>query len=229
MEHTLKNTPVVFRTRIEFSDDEIRRQEIIRRWKDETFQHEHSVARNKVIDYIEFLNKLYIKKTGEGFARHIESRMKTADSICEKLQRKGCKVNFDVALTRLNDISGVRVICFCLKDIYWIVNKIKSDGKYQVIKEKDYIKHPKSNGYQSYHLILGVPIETPKGQKMMRVEIQLRTIIMDAWASVDQRVIYKKKKRISSKLKERVKQYGKMGNMLDDLIQVTLDENYKKV
>ena len=229
MEHTLKNTPVVFRTRIDFSDNDIRKQEIIKRWKDEKFQHEHYVARNKVVDYVEFLNKIYKKKTGEGFARHIESRMKTAESICEKLQRKGCKVDFDVALTRLNDISGVRVICFCLKDIYWLVNKVKSDGRFNVIKEKDYIKHPKSNGYQSYHMILEVPIETKKGQKNMRVEIQLRTIIMVAWASVDQRIIYKKKKSISSKLKERVKQYGKIGNMLDELIQTTLDENYRKI
>lgn len=224
MEKTINNASVLFRTRIDIYSDDKKKEEILYRWSEKEFQQLHERARCEVMNYITEMDEMYKQKNGNGFIRHLENRMKTPESICGKLERKGYPFDFDVAVEKLNDISGVRVICFCLKEIYWLVNRIKTDGRFKVLKTKDYIKHPKNNGYQSYHIILEVPIKDEKGIRTMRVEVQIRTIIMDAWASVDQRIIYKKKKKISSRLKERVKQYGKIGHLLDEMIQNTIDE-----
>lgn len=158
-------------------------------WENEEFQKKHAEARNLVMRTLRELNGFYIAKTGYGFTRFVESRMKTPESICGKLQRKGRPVDFKTATEVLNDISGVRCICYSVKEIYWIAHQIGKDSRFQIIKAKDYIRKPKKNGYESYHIIMDVPVEN----EYVRVELQLRTLIMDAWAEMDNRISYKKK------------------------------------
>lgn len=209
-------------------------------WQNQEFQDKHALAREIVVRTLRELNGYYIVKTGHGFTRFVESRMKTPESICNKLRRKGYDVDFKTATEALNDISGVRCICYSVKEIYWIARRIGEIQDFSVVKVKDYIRKPKKNGYESYHIVLEVPVqienhresERPMRRKqasesrieMVRVELQLRTMIMDAWAGMDNRISYKKDKDVSSEMARRIEKYAKIGRRLDKLIQHTLDE-----
>lgn len=203
-----------------------REREIHKNWCDGGFQQKHAAARKKVELYVQELNCRYIEKTGTGFMRYMESRMKTPESICGKLKRKGLPEDFEVAVERLNDISGVRIICYCLKEVYWIAKQVEKDGRFTIAKVKDYIEKPKKNGYESYHIILQVPVKMDDVSDIIPVELQIRTIIMDAWAGMDNRISYKKAKT-SPELVQSIRKYAKIARRLDTLIQRTLDEAKK--
>ena len=112
------------------------------------------------------------------------SRIKTAEGVQEKLERKGYDNDVETAFTQLSDLIGFRLVTHFVGDVYELVKSMKSDTRYRVVKEKDYIALPKPNGYRSYHVILECPFpEAPDG--VLRVEIQLRTIAMDCWASLE--------------------------------------------
>ncbi|MCH5344083.1 MAG: GTP pyrophosphokinase family protein [Acetatifactor sp.] len=118
----------------------------------------------------------------------VDWRVKGPKSCAEKLKRKGRELTPENAAERLNDIAGVRVICSFLDDIYLLCERLANDFGYQVIKKKDYVKKPKRSGYQSLHLVLGIP--RPDGRQI-RAEIQLRTQAMDFWAGVEHHFVYK--------------------------------------
>lgn len=122
----------------------------------------------------------------------IKCRIKEPDSIMNKMKR--LKVPFTVKNIEknLNDIAGLRVICSFPDDIYTLVGYLVKQDDIRLIQKKDYIKNPKPNGYRSLHLILEVPIFLTKEKKMMRVEVQFRTIAMDFWASLEHKLKYKK-------------------------------------
>ena len=163
-------------------------EKLRKHWQDDDFQRKHALAREIVVNRLRELNREYEEKTGQGFVRFIETRMKTPESIAEKLQRKDYDVDFDTAVTALNDISGVRCICYSVKEIYWIARQIGKTDTYTVVKAKDYIRKPKKNGYESYHIVLDIPMSYKGKTTVVRVELQLRTMIMDAWAGMDNRV-----------------------------------------
>ena len=122
----------------------------------------------------------------------IQSRLKTPESIYEKLRRKGYPVTVKNIERYLSDVAGVRVICSFPDDIYRLAELIVRQDDIILLKEKDYIKHPKENGYRSLHLILNIPIFLSKGKKYMKVELQFRTIAMDFWASLEHKLKYKR-------------------------------------
>ena len=121
---------------------------------------------------------------------HMKSRLKAPESILEKLQRKGLGISIESAET-LTDIAGIRVICSFLSDVYEIAASIKAQNDLTVIKERDYIKFPKSNGYRSLHLVVSIPVFFSKRVENVPVEIQLRTVSMDTWASLEHKLRYK--------------------------------------
>ena len=130
-------------------------------------------------------------KHQERSVEHIRSRIKTAEGVQEKLERKGYDNDVETAFTRLSDLIGFRLVTHFVGDVYELVKSMKSDTRYRVVKEKDYIALPKPNGYRSYHVILECPFpEAPDG--VLGVEIQLRTIAMDCWASLEHEMRYKK-------------------------------------
>ena len=121
----------------------------------------------------------------------IKSRLKSPLSIYEKLRRKGYPVTVENIEKHLNDVAGIRVICSFPDDIYRLADLISKQDDIEVLGRKDYIKNPKPNGYRSLHLILGIPIFLSREKKFMRVEVQLRTIAMDFWASLEHKIHYK--------------------------------------
>ena len=216
-------------------EEQIQIEKLRRSWENDEFQRMHALARETVVRNLRELNGFYIVKTGHGFTRLVESRMKTPESICGKLKRKGYDIDFETAVSELNDISGVRCICYSVKEIYWIARQIGKDSRFTIIKVKDYIRKPKKNGYESYHIVMDVPVQMEDSEqglkkkeqpdtRMVRVELQLRTMIMDAWAGMDNRVSYKKEKEVSPEMAKRIEKYAKIGRRLDKLIQRTLDE-----
>ena len=122
----------------------------------------------------------------------IKSRLKSADSIYEKLERKGYPVTVESIRENLNDVAGVRVICSFPDDIYRLASLLTRQEDMVLVSEKDYIKNPKPNGYRSLHLILDVPIFLSSEKKYIKAEVQFRTIAMDFWASLEHKLKYKK-------------------------------------
>ncbi|MEY8367285.1 GTP pyrophosphokinase family protein [Anaerovoracaceae bacterium 42-11] len=121
----------------------------------------------------------------------ISSRRKKTFSILEKLQRQGFPVSLESIEENLNDVAGIRVICSFLDDIYNVADMLKAQDDLKVIQIKDYIKNPKPNGYRSYHMIVEVPVFFSNEKRPMRVEIQIRTVAMDFWATLEHRIKYK--------------------------------------
>ena len=130
------------------------------------------------------------------FARNpiesIKTRIKSPASIYEKMQRLGKKPTVANIESELNDVAGVRIICSFLDDIYRLADMLAEQDDVKVLRVKDYIKNPKPSGYRSLHLIVEIPIFLSSGKRPMRVEVQLRTIAMDFWASLEHKLRYKK-------------------------------------
>ncbi len=122
----------------------------------------------------------------------IKCRIKTADSIVEKLNRNDWPITVDSIEEHLNDVAGIRVICSFPDDIYKLADYLVAQDDIRVIERKDYIQNPKKSGYRSLHLIIEVPIFLTSEKRPMRVEVQFRTIAMDFWASLDHKLKYKK-------------------------------------
>ena len=121
----------------------------------------------------------------------ISSRLKSSSSIMEKLARKGLDFTVDNVEATLYDVAGIRVVCSYVDDIYVLAHALAKQDDITIIKEKDYIKHPKANGYRSYHMIVSVPVFFSDETKEMTVEVQIRTIAMDFWASLEHQLKYK--------------------------------------
>ncbi len=122
---------------------------------------------------------------------HIESRVKSLPSIVKKLRSLGIPVSIINAKKNLHDIAGVRVVCRYVDDIYRIANLLLSQDDVLFIQEKDYIKNPKENGYRSLHIVVDVPVYMIEGRLFTPVEIQIRTVAMDFWATLEHGIRYK--------------------------------------
>ncbi|WP_330654632.1 GTP pyrophosphokinase family protein [Intestinibacter bartlettii] len=122
----------------------------------------------------------------------IKTRLKSLDSIVKKLTKRNLPITTESIKENLNDVAGVRVICSFTEDIYLLADCLLQQDDVKLIQVKDYIKNPKPNGYRSLHLIIEVPIFLKDEKKNIRVEVQLRTIAMDFWASLDHKLSYKK-------------------------------------
>ncbi len=122
----------------------------------------------------------------------IKSRVKKPMSIIEKLKRRGFPVNLDSMIENLDDVAGIRVICSFIDDIYDVADMLVRQDDVKVIAIKDYLKNPKENGYRSYHMIVEIPVFFSDKKQNMRVEVQIRTIAMDFWASLEHELKYKK-------------------------------------
>ena len=121
----------------------------------------------------------------------IKTRLKSPESIIEKLQRRNLPLTLDAIVENLNDIAGVRVICPFEEDIYALADVLLLQDDITLIERKDYITKPKGNGYRSLHLIIETPVFAPEGKRLIRTEVQLRTIAMEFWANLEHRLRYK--------------------------------------
>ena len=137
------------------------------------------------------LNEEYVLEHGRSPMNSIKSRLKTLPSLREKLERKNIPFDVDMLEQQINDIAGVRVICSFPEDVYTMANAFLAMDDIEVLQRKDYISNPKPNGYRSLHLIVAIPVHLAEGKRMTKVEIQLRTIAMDFWASLEHQLRYK--------------------------------------
>ena len=151
----------------------------------------YNCAIREVRTKLEVLNDELSIRNSRNPIEFIESRIKRPLSIVDKLKRYGEPVNVESIERSLNDVAGIRVICPFIDDIYSVADMFLSQDDITLIKKKDYIENPKPNGYRSLHLILEVPVFFSNQKKPMRVEVQIRTIAMDFWSSVDHQLKYK--------------------------------------
>ena len=151
----------------------------------------------------------------------IKTRIKTMPSILRKLQRRNLPITIEAIEENIQDIAGVRVICSFIDDIYKLADYISEQDDVEVIERKDYISKPKEGGYRSLHLIVRTPIFTQRGKKLVDVEVQIRTIAMDFWASLEHKLRYKKQidPDLLSQLSEELRICSKISDELDRTMQ----------
>ena len=135
----------------------------------------------------------------------IKSRIKTPRSIIGKLKRRGYPISLQSMMENLNDIGGIRVICPFIEDIYTVADMLMRQDDLTLIEKKDYIQTPKPNGYRSLHLILEVPIFLSERTQPVRIELQLRTIAMDFWASLEHQLRYKSDVKVPPQISDDLK------------------------
>jgi len=169
-------------------------------------EHLYESAIREVKTKLEILDSEFKTKYDYNPIHHIEDRLKSPQSIMEKLQRKGMTFNSANARTTLNDIAGVRVICNYIEDIYSVAEFLTRQDDVTLIKTKDYIKNPKPNGYRSLHLVIETPVFLSDRKEIVNVEVQIRTIAMDFWASLEHQLKYKTDSEVSAELAEQLKE-----------------------
>ena len=145
----------------------------------------------------------------------IKSRIKSPESIIDKVMRKGIPLTVDSIEKNINDIAGIRVICAFPNDIYMLSEALLRQDDVRLITRKDYIRQPKDNGYRSLHLIIETPIFLHNQTRLMKVEVQLRTISMDWWASLEHKIRYKKNLADDARVARELQECAEMGAELD--------------
>lgn len=145
----------------------------------------------------------------------IKTRIKSFESITEKVERKGLPFEVDSVEKYINDVAGIRVICTFPEDVYLLAEALLKQDDIMLIRRKDYIAEPKENGYRSLHLIVAVPIYLAHEKRLMKVEIQLRTLAMDFWASLEHQLRYKKDFEFTKEMADELKLCAEQSAALD--------------
>lgn len=156
-----------------------------------TFYLKYTAAMNETATKIEILNEDFKTRYNHSPIEHIETRIKEPESLIKKMLRNNVPFDLSILENQIYDIAGVRVVCSFIQDIYAIVEMIQDNEEITIIKTKDYIKNPKPSGYRSFHMILKVPVYLTTGKEYVYVELQIRTMAMDFWASLEHRIKYK--------------------------------------
>ncbi|MCM3764366.1 GTP pyrophosphokinase family protein [Neobacillus niacini] len=146
---------------------------------------------------------------------HVTSRLKSPESIYKKVYRKGYEFSLPSIKENIRDIAGIRITCSFMSDIYKLSNMIAKQKDITVVEYKDYIQNPKPNGYQSLHLILQVPIFMSDREELIYVEVQIRTIAMDFWASLEHKIYYKYNQEVPKQMVAELKEAAVMASQLD--------------
>ena len=170
--------------------DAIKNYEDVDSWK--TIMFLYNAALKEVGTKLEILNDEFQHVHQYNPIEHIKTRIKSPESIVKKLKRNGFETSIENMVKYINDIAGVRIICSFTSDIYQLAEMIGNQNDLKVLSIKDYIKNPKESGYKSYHMLVAVPIYLSDSVVETKVEIQIRTIAMDFWASLEHKVKYKK-------------------------------------
>ena len=158
---------------------------------------------------------------------HIKTRIKTPESIVKKLKRYGFETSVENMVKEINDIAGVRLICSFTSDIYTLAEMIGKQSDLEVVSIKDYIKNPKESGYKSFHMIVAVPVFLTDGVVKTKVEIQIRTIAMDFWASLEHKIYYKMEGNSPDYISKELKNCADMISELDARM-LSLNEEIQK-
>ena len=177
--------------------------------------HLYDAAIREIRTKLEILDREFNIRYASNPIHHIDSRLKSPRSIIEKLQRKGWPTSIESAEEHLQDIAGVRIICNYIDDIYRLANMLIRQQDLELVKQKDYIRNPKPNGYRSLHLVLRVPVFLSSHTELVPVEVQIRTIAMDFWASLEHQLRYKSDVETTAALKDRLQRCAEQSAALD--------------
>ena len=182
-------------------------------WK--TIMFLYNSALKEVGTKLEILNDEFQHVHKYNPIEHIKTRIKTPESIVKKLRRYGYEISIENMVKYINDIAGVRLICSFTSDIYRLAEMIGNQSDLKVLSIKDYIKNPKPNGYKSYHMVVTVPVYLADGPVQTKVEIQIRSVAMDFWASLEHKIAYKFEGNAPEGLLRELKECADVVDMLD--------------
>ena len=193
--------------------DAIKSYEDVDSWK--TVMFLYNSALKEVGTKLEILNDEFQHVHQYNPIEHIKTRIKTAESIVKKLKRYGYEATIENMVKYVNDIAGVRLICSFTSDIYRLAEMIGNQSDLKVLSIKDYIKNPKESGYKSYHMLVAVPIFLSDSVVNTKVEIQIRTIAMDFWASLEHKIYYKFEGKAPAYISRDLRECAEMVSALD--------------
>ena len=184
-----------------------------------TLQQVYDAGIKEVRTKLEILDDEFRVKHDHNPIHHMEYRLKSLKSILGKLEKRGLEVSLESIVINLTDIAGVRVICNYVSDVYKIADLLIKQSDIKLIKKKDYIKHPKENGYRSLHLVVEIPIFLAEKVQPIPVEIQIRTIAMDFWASLEHHLRYKADNEVPDGVRDELIDCAKTISHLDYKMQ----------
>ena len=182
---------------------------------DSEFSIKGQCAINLMMTKLDNINTFLLMKYKRNFIQMKTWRLKSYDSVCKKMQKKGLDLNFDLALEKINDLIGVRAVCAYVDDIYKVADLIEKQQDIHILKIKDYVQQPKKSGYQSLHLILEIAIPFQKENQWIKLELQLRTAAMDYWANLDHQLRYKRGQKQAAVINEELQQCASVITQLD--------------
>ena len=187
--------------------------------------HLYDAAIREIRTKLEILDREFSIRECANPIHHIDSRLKSPSSIVEKLARKGLPRTLNAAEENLYDIAGVRIICNYIEDIYRIADLLIRQPDIELVRRRDYIQEPKTSGYRSLHLVVRVPVFLSSHTELVPVEVQIRTIAMDFWASLEHQLRYKSDQETTAKLRARLLRCAEISAGLD----LEMQEIYREI
>lgn len=206
-------------------ENAIKNYEDVDSWK--TIMFLYTSALKEVGTKLEILNDEFQHVHQYNPIEHIKTRVKTPESIVKKLRKYGYEISIENMVKYVNDIAGVRLICSFTSDIYQLAEMIGNQSDLKVLSIKDYIKNPKESGYKSYHMLVSVPIYLSDSVVDTKVEIQIRTIAMDFWASLEHKIYYKFEGNAPDYISRDLRECAEMVSSLDEKM-LSLNEAIQK-
>lgn len=180
------------------------------------FMMEYKFGMDEVETKISILQEEFTHLHDYNPIEHVLTRLKTPESILEKIRRRGLDPSFEAIRDNITDIAGVRVTCSFVRDVYNVYDMLSSQPDIEVLQVKDYIEHPKPNGYRSLHALVRVPVHLSDRIVPVTVEVQLRTVAMDFWASLEHKIYYKYRESVPEDLLVQLQDAAKTAADLDD-------------
>lgn len=182
----------------------------------ETMMLLYNSALKEVGTKIEILNDEFQHIHQYNPIEHVKSRIKSPESIVKKLKKRGLDSTIENMMEFVNDVAGIRIICSFTSDIYHIAEMLRNQNDLKVISVKDYIISPKPSGYKSFHMIVSIPIYLSDSVVDTKVEIQIRTVAMDFWASLEHKMNYKLQEEAPESIRQELFECAQMVSLLDD-------------
>ncbi|MBO7357832.1 MAG: GTP pyrophosphokinase family protein [Lachnospiraceae bacterium] len=199
-----------------------KRNSAVQTWEEVTFLY--TAALKDINTKIEILNDEFQRIHKYNPIEHIKSRLKTPESIVKKLKKYGQESTIENMVEYVNDIAGIRIICSFTSDIYRIAEMLSNRPDVDVIEVRDYLKNPKPSGYMSYHMLVTVPIFLSDRTADVKVEIQIRTVAMDFWASLEHKINYKFEGNAPEEVRAELVECAHMVSILDDRMLLLNEE-----
>ena len=216
MGNALRTNETITLIQLEEERQKVKKKELLKNMlTDSEFSIKGQCAINLMMTKLDIVNTFLLMKYNRNFIQMKTGRLKSYDSVCKKMQKKGLDLNFNQALEKINDLIGVRAVCAYVDDIYKVADLIEKQQDIRIIKTKDYVNQPKKSGYQSLHLILEVAIPFQQENQWIKLELQLRTAAMDYWANLDHQLRYKRGQKQAAVINEELQQCASVITQLD--------------